>query len=268
MNEDVRLVALGDSIVHGHMVPEDGAWPSVLLALLRDRNPRIPWNVFNSGACGETAVQGLQRLERDALRHRPDVLFIAFGLNDCFLAHSATDAWRVRQTLPELVYGPLGRFRVHRAAKQRLGLDPSEADTQESDPQPRLGRHAFVASLEQMIGRARSAGVQHLYLMTMTPVDERAHDYWARELRERQLAAYDQYNRAIRATAQARSTKLIDVETCMTHHRREDILDFDGVHLTPMGQEALAQIVFRTLEQDGTLDTLEARGRTCSEAIP
>jgi len=266
MSEDIQLVALGDSIVHGHMVPEDRAWPAVLTALLRDRNPQISWNVVNSGACGETIVQGLQRLDRDALRHRPDVLFVAFGLNDCYLAHSATDAWRVEQVLPQLEYGPLGRFQAYRAARRRLGTMPGETSAPEAGPHPRVGRHVFIASMEQAIRRARSSGVQHLYLMTMTPVDERAHDHWSTELQERQLTVYDQYNRAVRATALVVSTKLIDVELDMPRHKHEDFLDFDGIHLTAMGQEALAQIVFRTLQQDGTLDSLEAGFRSCDES--
>jgi lysophospholipase L1-like esterase len=261
MHEAVRFVALGDSIVHGHMVPEDRAWPAVLLALLRQHRPQTSWDMVNSGACGETMVQGLERLERDALRHQPDVLFIAFGLNDCHLAHSATDAWRVRQTLPEIAYGPLGKFRAYRAVKRRLDGMRGGTSMPQACQQERVGPAAFLGSMEQMIERAKQAGVPHVFLMTMTPVDDRALNLWPNELRERQRIAYEQYNRVIRATALAMSTSLIDAEADMPIENRSSFLDYDGIHLTPLGQEELAQVVYRTLETDGMLNVLEQRGR-------
>jgi len=51
--------------------------------------PASTINVTNSGIGGETAVQGLARLERDALTHQPDLLLIAFGLNDSTLGREA-----------------------------------------------------------------------------------------------------------------------------------------------------------------------------------
>jgi hypothetical protein len=101
--------------------------------------------------------------------------------------------------------------------------------------------------------------------MAMTPVDARAQVYRPSELQTRQLNLHDQFNRAIRATASAKSTGLIDAEAEMRMDQREKLLDFDGIHLTQEGQAALAQVVFRQLEQDGTLRFLE-RERDCDDA--
>jgi len=38
--------------------------------------------VINSGACGDTVVNALARLEPDVLRFQPDLVFVGFGMND------------------------------------------------------------------------------------------------------------------------------------------------------------------------------------------
>ena len=40
-------------------------------------------NIINAGAAGKNAAHGLARLERDVLRHNPDLTVVCFGLNDC-----------------------------------------------------------------------------------------------------------------------------------------------------------------------------------------
>lgn len=290
----IRLVALGDSIVHGHIVPAEAAWPDRLAARLQREYPRIPWMVINSGICGETAVQGLVRLHRDGLRFRPHVLFIAFGLNDCHLARSPVDAWLEAELFPTHHYGPLGWSRLYRALRRRLRKDEGPNLTRanisdrefvlrgSSDPrfapgsddpggaisqlnmalQPRVGPELFTAALRQMIRRARRAGVKHIYLLTMTPVDEQAPfhwfhwSHWLPELRERQLALCQDYDRRIREAAATLNVGLIDVAAGFAPGDVTQSLADDGIHLTAAGQERLADIVFTALERDGTLRSL------------
>jgi lysophospholipase L1-like esterase len=44
--------------------------------------PNIPVNVINSGIGGTTAEGSLKRLESQVLTHRPDLIIVAFALND------------------------------------------------------------------------------------------------------------------------------------------------------------------------------------------
>ena len=253
----VRLVALGDSIVYGHNVPAEAAWPARLEARLRERHPEVPWAVINSGICGETAVQGLARLRRDALRFRPHGLFIAFGLNDCYLGRSVADAWREIETFPAQHYGPLGHSRLYRALRRRLLNKERSPLAQRNTPlQPRVGLERFTAALKRMIRIARRAGVPHIYLVTMTPVDQRAHLYWPPELWAQQLALYHQYERRIRDMAAALNVGLVDVRAGFARNDLAPLLTDDGIHLTAAGQERLAEIVLTTLERDGTLTSL------------
>lgn len=44
--------------------------------------PRVPVNIINAGISGDSAPNGARRLERDVLRHNPDLTVVCFGLND------------------------------------------------------------------------------------------------------------------------------------------------------------------------------------------
>ena len=72
------VVAFGDSIVEGFQQPE--GWPEILGRDLAGRYGGV--SVLNAGISGHTAEDGLKRLRRDVLVHQPDLVLIAFGLND------------------------------------------------------------------------------------------------------------------------------------------------------------------------------------------
>jgi len=82
----VVIVALGDSVTQGCMelgrMDYDGVYHNVLKGMLEKRFPKTTFSVINAGVGGETAADGLKRLKRDALSHSPNLLLVAFCLND------------------------------------------------------------------------------------------------------------------------------------------------------------------------------------------
>ncbi|MDF1526930.1 MAG: GDSL-type esterase/lipase family protein [bacterium] len=72
------VVAFGDSIVEGYQQPE--GWPEILGRDLAGRYPGV--RVINAGVSGDTAGDGLRRIQKDVLDHQPDLVLVAFGLND------------------------------------------------------------------------------------------------------------------------------------------------------------------------------------------
>lgn len=72
------IVAFGDSIVEGYQQPE--GWPEMLERDLSGRYPGT--HVINAGVAGDTTGDGLRRIREDVLDHDPDLVLIAFGLND------------------------------------------------------------------------------------------------------------------------------------------------------------------------------------------
>ncbi|MBE0534566.1 MAG: SGNH/GDSL hydrolase family protein [Phycisphaerae bacterium] len=85
--EGILIVALGDSVTKGSMEIGKCDFLSVyhnqLKRLLEERHNTKVFNVINAGIDGDDSVNGLRRLARDVLRFEPDLILIAFGLNDC-----------------------------------------------------------------------------------------------------------------------------------------------------------------------------------------
>ncbi len=94
--EGVTVAFLGDSVTQGcfELTPKaDGAFADVCdrkhgyvqyfsdwMAMLF---PTVTVNIIHAGISGDNARRGLQRLERDVLRHAPDLVVVCYGLNDC-----------------------------------------------------------------------------------------------------------------------------------------------------------------------------------------
>lgn len=94
------IVCHGDSITAGANLADEDKYPSVLDTLL----PRA--RVNNTGVGGNTSSQGLARLEKDVLRHHPNLVILLFGTNDSVL--TATGKYRVpvekyRENLRQMV---------------------------------------------------------------------------------------------------------------------------------------------------------------------
>jgi len=75
------LVAFGDSITEAAGVTAPNSWTVLLERRLAEDG--TPFRVINSGIGGNTTVIGLARIDADVLPHRPDLVTIEFGLNDC-----------------------------------------------------------------------------------------------------------------------------------------------------------------------------------------
>jgi len=93
--EGVTIAFLGDSVTQGcfelykdqegnieTVYDKNSTYHSYLDRILTLLYPSVPINVINAGISGGSAPHGLKRLERDVLRHKPDLTVVCFGLND------------------------------------------------------------------------------------------------------------------------------------------------------------------------------------------
>ena len=91
----VMIAFLGDSVTHGcfeiaidrsgqidTIYDADSGYPYRLKRRLEEMYPAGAVSILNAGVSGGKAAGGLERLERDVLSRRPDLVVIAFGLND------------------------------------------------------------------------------------------------------------------------------------------------------------------------------------------
>jgi len=82
----MRIVAFGDSIAYGWDVAEKHSYRQVLKRLLEAKYPDRKWQIFNRGVPGDTALGGINRMERDVGKIKPDLVLVGFGLNDAQMA--------------------------------------------------------------------------------------------------------------------------------------------------------------------------------------
>ena len=82
----VLIVALGDSVTQGYTahakIDHEQVYHARLKRRLEATHPLTTFSVINAGAAGHTVQDAIKRLERDVIRFEPDLLIVAFGLND------------------------------------------------------------------------------------------------------------------------------------------------------------------------------------------
>ncbi len=78
-----RIVCFGDSVtgVYYH-TGSRRAYTDMLGIALKKAVPSANIEMINAGISGHTTVNALARIDRDVLKHRPDLVTVMFGLND------------------------------------------------------------------------------------------------------------------------------------------------------------------------------------------
>jgi acyl-CoA thioesterase-1 len=78
-SREIVILSFGDSLMAGYQIPIDKAFPAQLQAALREKG--YPVRVVNSGVSGNTAAEGLARLDW-SLSEKIDGAIVEFGAND------------------------------------------------------------------------------------------------------------------------------------------------------------------------------------------
>ena len=81
--QPVKIVCLGDSVtgVYYHTGGRR-AYTAMVEVALDGAFPQAEVTAINAGISGNTTADGLKRLEKDVLAHKPDLVTVMFGLND------------------------------------------------------------------------------------------------------------------------------------------------------------------------------------------
>jgi lysophospholipase L1-like esterase len=82
-NQPVKIVCLGDSVtgVYYHTGGRR-AYTAMVGVALDGAFPKARVTAINAGISGNTTADGLKRLQKDVLAHKPDLVTVMFGLND------------------------------------------------------------------------------------------------------------------------------------------------------------------------------------------
>ncbi len=169
----VTIVALGDSITEvtfhtrGRM-----NWVGLLNEAIFESYGNGACTLINSGKCASSYAEALTRLDRDVLRYNPDLVIIAFGMNDAGGGLEKLDVFceNVRKTV--------ALIREH-CGSEILIRTPNPVVTVHGLPQPPEQPHAgkawksphrplkeYSAALVELAGKLNCACVDHYTLWT------------------------------------------------------------------------------------------------------
>jgi len=82
-NDDPSIIiALGDSLTYGWMV--EAGYIDFFKEMILSKYPGSDFQIISKGIPGDTALDGLYRIERDVIIYKPDLVLIQFALNDAF----------------------------------------------------------------------------------------------------------------------------------------------------------------------------------------
>ena len=161
----ITLAFLGDSVTQGcfelaeradegfrNCHDRSSVYHTRLSQILGVLYPAVTVNIINAGAAGKNAAHGLARLERDVLRHNPDLTVVCFGLNDC--GEGAEGLPRYIQSL-DAIFRQLAEH-----GSEIIFMTPNMMATQVS---PLLTAPLF-RNLAQTISARQNAGILDSYL--------------------------------------------------------------------------------------------------------
>jgi lysophospholipase L1-like esterase len=258
---DVRRVAvLGDSIAFGYWVAEHDAFPRQLEALLSESVTGARTEVLDFGVPGYNLDQEIETLRRRVLAFSPDVVVVAFCLNDleglfsyelglvqdrsvrsrsmpgrlreALLRRSLLFSW-VEYRLSELA----ARRRFVKTTNPLSGPLYAEALSQQ--------KTALEARFSLLHAVLQSRGIPGLVVVFPT-LGRRLDRYPYREL-----------HRAVAETAQGAGLAVLDLLDCYAGYDFRE-LRVDVVHPSPLGHRVAAHAI---------RDALCARGWLCTGAV-
>jgi lysophospholipase L1-like esterase len=122
-NKTINLVYHGHSVPSGYFktpaIKTLSSYPHLVLKNLKVLYPYAAINTIVTALGGENAVKGAERFKEDVLNHKPDVLFLDYGLNDRKVGlEKAKIAWEqmievaLNNDIPIILLTPSPDYRV------------------------------------------------------------------------------------------------------------------------------------------------------------
>jgi lysophospholipase L1-like esterase len=164
----VRIVVLGDSVAFGSAT----AWPEVLAENLGRSLPDREVEVLNFGVPGYSVVQGLRQFEDEVAPLAPDLVLVAYGWNDHWIARGGLpDADRDPRALEESRLAlALARLRLTQALH---ALRPRSDDGAVASSTRRVPAPDFEEYVARLLEASVSAGAVPVVIELPSALTER-----------------------------------------------------------------------------------------------
>lgn len=205
----MRIVAFGDSITNGAGLakPEAESFRRLVQQALAEKLA-MPIEVLNAGVNGDIVTKAIDRLERDVLDRKPELVTVMFGGNEAGFYRPETNGF---------------------------------ADT------PRVSREQFKTTVGAIVDRLRAAGITVL-LMTCPPMTERYWGMRLEPYQKHGINfLVKDYAQAMREVAAEKKVELVDVYRAFDEHPERKAYFPDGLHPDARGHRVIADLLVERL---------------------
>lgn len=227
--EGFTVVVMGDSIARGVIYDEEKKTYGLLLEnftnIVREK---MKGAVYNAAKYGSTIVEGIDRVQQDVLRRKPDIVLIEFGGNDCDFHWDA------------------------------IAEDPSKQF------QPRTDCATFSEKLMALVEHLTSMNIIPV-LVSLPPLDPAKYFEWISRNEESAkqniirfigdlsqiYSWHERYNAAILRVAEQTKTRLIDIRSAfLVNENYTQLICRDGIHPNKGGHRVIAEKILDYIRSD------------------
>ena len=262
-----RIFALGESQTFGPTLRDgERPWPELLQDLF-DRHAECGRRVevVNAGTEAYTLEDNLERMRRDILPLKPDLILSAHGMNG-LLAFGLRRVPEpnepgVRPRASALIGSAV--LTIERLAHDWRSQSSAEARPAALPPMPdaELMKSRYAEAYRELIALARDNGVDVALADSSMAIDEESprevKDFYGAVFKpiDDIIAANAAHNRMVRLLSDEERVPLVDTTQALDGQWDDDLY-LDIVHFTEAGNERVAGVVFRQLlpilaERDG-----------------
>ena len=227
-------MCLGDSVTYGAGVSFEETYEQQLEKTLKARG--LDAKIINAGIGSQCVWHGLERLEKDVIRFKPDIVTICFGLNDGALSgQTLWDEWKAKLA-QQKSSGSVQRPLVDSSHQEkRTRLVPSVPIVE------------FEKNLKTLVAQLRTRTQAKVYLLTFNSVsDDYQSSQWSRELLKRQRSVYGRYRDQVLEIARATQLKSADVYQRFERSGKS-LLNPDGIYPNAQGMTVYAQELLKQI---------------------
>ncbi|MEE8507977.1 MAG: SGNH/GDSL hydrolase family protein [Myxococcota bacterium] len=258
-----QILFLGDSCTRG-------PYPRLFVQRMRALHPEVAIGGDTLGISGWSSYQGLQQLRRDVAPLRPRVVTLYYGWNDHWIGFGLED-----KEIHGLSTSWLARLEGLRLAQLLLKAQLALRTRGRAERPQRVTPEDFRANLIEMCDLARGHEIVPVLLTAPTSHEVgREPSYLAvRHLRDLAdlVPLHRRYVRIVREVARTEAVPLCDLaarfDALPRPAVRHEYFGGDGIHLTPAGNEKIAEFLTECFETSPTLrDIWDPRGPAAAGA--
>ncbi|MEE8474893.1 MAG: SGNH/GDSL hydrolase family protein [Myxococcota bacterium] len=244
-----QIVFLGDSCTRG-------PYPQMFLRRIRALHPQAGIAGGTLGIGGWSSYQGLQQLRRDVAPLRPRVVTLYYGWNDHWIGFGLED-----KEIHELSTSWLARLDSLRLAQLLVKAQLALRTRGQGTRPERVAPEDFRANLIEMCALARKHDIVPVLLTAPTSHEVGREPAYLAVRHLRDLAdlvpLHQRYVRIVRDVARSESVPLCDLaarfDALPRPAVRHEYFGGDGIHLTPAGNEKIAEFLSECFEANSTL---------------